>query len=236
MKGNYLKIRNDIFEALMRTRIPGESRQILDCIIRKTYGFNKSEETITLAQFHEATGIKKSHIYRGIDKLREMNIVPQKGKDVYRINTTTASWKPLPKKVTVPQKGKECSPKREKPFPKKGTFSDDPKDTLKDTLKDIKDVLAYWNSKKITVHRELTPKMKGHIVARMERYSLEEIKQKIDNYEWSYNSKETWWTQKWALSKLLTQETAERFWPDNFDKADLMKSTKTDNKEQYKGF
>ena len=40
-ENGYTSIANDIVEALAGIRIPGEARQCLDVILRKTYGWNK---------------------------------------------------------------------------------------------------------------------------------------------------------------------------------------------------
>jgi len=57
-ENGYTPIANEIMEALCRIRIPGEERQVLDCILRKTYGWNKCEDAISLTQFMEMTGLK----------------------------------------------------------------------------------------------------------------------------------------------------------------------------------
>ncbi len=94
----------------------------------------------------------------------------------------------------------------------------------------IKELFDYWNAKGVMVHRNLTTKIKGHLNSALEHSSVEDIKGKIDNYEWSYSSPNSWWTQKWSLDKLLTQTTAERFWPDNFEKKDMMNNKKDTGK------
>ena len=58
-ENGYTPIANEIMDALCRIRIPGEERQVLDCIFRKTYGWNKCEDSISLTQFMEMTGLKK---------------------------------------------------------------------------------------------------------------------------------------------------------------------------------
>jgi len=75
----YTAISNEIMEALGRTRIPGEARQILDVILRKTYGWNKLTDSISLSQFVECTGISKPHVSMGIKKLLSMNLITKKG-------------------------------------------------------------------------------------------------------------------------------------------------------------
>ena len=54
-ENGYTAIANEIMEALCRHRIPGEDRQVLDVIFRKTYGFNKIEDYISLSQFVDMT-------------------------------------------------------------------------------------------------------------------------------------------------------------------------------------
>lgn len=71
----YTKIANELLEALAKIRIPGEARQVLDVIIRKTYGFNKSADLISLSQFVFFTGLKRPNVVRAIKKLLEMNVI-----------------------------------------------------------------------------------------------------------------------------------------------------------------
>ncbi|MCK5610008.1 replication protein [Candidatus Pacearchaeota archaeon] len=104
LENGYLKIANELVEALSRVRIAGEANQILWTIIRKTYGFNKKEDAISLSQFTLATGLKKQHVSRAIAKLRDINIIIKKDDGPickYSINKDYSSWTPLSKKVTT---------------------------------------------------------------------------------------------------------------------------------------
>lgn len=105
-ENGFTRIANDILEALARIRIPGEARQILDVILRKTYGWGKKEDHISLSQFHEATGIKKPSIIRAIKQLLAMKliIVSEKANakgQVYAFKKDFDSWQPREKRVTV---------------------------------------------------------------------------------------------------------------------------------------
>lgn len=101
----YTAIAHRILEALARTRINGEARQILDVILRKTYGFHKTEDEIALSQFCQATGLKKNSACRGIEKLELMRIITVHEKvntaKRYGLNKDYDSWLPLPKKRTI---------------------------------------------------------------------------------------------------------------------------------------
>ena len=114
-ENGYTAIANEIMDALIKYRIPGEQRQCLDYIIRKTYGFNKKEDMISNSQFVRATGLNKSHICRAINGLIDKNIVAKKGNKhipSYRFNKNYNQWKVLPKKVTVAKKGNKVLPKK----------------------------------------------------------------------------------------------------------------------------
>ena len=125
VENGYVKISNEIFDALAHTRIPGEARQVLDVILRKTYGWNKKADQISLTQFMEHTGLSKVHVCQAINKLEKMNLiireaVTEKGNDslpkkvtlivTYGLQKNFDEWKPLPKKVTVTEKGNKSLP------------------------------------------------------------------------------------------------------------------------------
>ncbi len=115
IEDGYTKIADELLEALARTRIPGEAMQILLTIFRKTYGFNKKSDAISLSQFHLATGIHKPNICRSLNQLIAINMIIKKenvATTEYRINKDYSLWKPLSKKrtlseVIMPVLGKE---------------------------------------------------------------------------------------------------------------------------------
>lgn len=68
-------------DALCRIRIPGEEMQVLNVILRKTYGWNKCEDAISLSQFVEMTMIKKPNVVRAIQGLLSKKIISVIEKD-----------------------------------------------------------------------------------------------------------------------------------------------------------
>ncbi len=122
VENGYLKIANELFEALIRIRIPGEARQMLDLIIRKTYGHNKKTDRISTTQIMEATSLNRRSVYKARRKLKEMNLitVSEKGESyivTYAINKHYKTWKVPPKKERQAggylQKRSLVSPKKE---------------------------------------------------------------------------------------------------------------------------
>lgn len=115
LENGYLKIANNVMEALARIRTPGEARQIVDVIIRKTYGFNKKEDNISLSQFSLATGLKKPNVIRALQKAIKINLIIKKDNSKatkYRFNKDFDSWKPLSKKIIVIKKDNKSLSKK----------------------------------------------------------------------------------------------------------------------------
>jgi len=113
IENGHTDIANEILDNLMKIRIPGEARQILDCILRKTYGWHKKSDKISISQFYEATKIKKPNIIRAIKLLLSMNLVIKKDNGIiekdndipeYRFNKDFETWKPLSKKIMLSKK------------------------------------------------------------------------------------------------------------------------------------
>ena len=109
-ENGYVAIASELFDALARTHLSGYQRQVLDVIIRKTYGYNKKEDSISLSQFVKLTGLKKQHICRAISDLLIRNIITKKDNDIansYGILKNYDLWKTLPKlvkaKVSLPK-------------------------------------------------------------------------------------------------------------------------------------
>ena len=103
----YTKIANEILDALCRFRIPGEQRQCLDFILRKTYGYHKKEDAISNSQFCEGTGLLKGNVTRALKELSEKQLVikSDNGKyPTYRFNKNYTEWRELSKKQPVIKK------------------------------------------------------------------------------------------------------------------------------------
>lgn len=75
LEDGYIRIATEIWEALTRHRIAGEQRQCLDFIIRKTYGWNKKMDQISITQFEKATGLKRASVHRALKTLKFKNII-----------------------------------------------------------------------------------------------------------------------------------------------------------------
>lgn len=108
----YTAIANELLEALCKIRIPGESTQVFLTILRKTYGYKKVVDKISLSQFVEATGLKKPNICRALKQLQTLNVihidklVDQNDNTysiMYRINKHYATWETEKRKKSRPE-------------------------------------------------------------------------------------------------------------------------------------
>jgi phage replication O-like protein O len=137
----FTKISNEILEALARIRISGEARQVLDTILRKTYGFQKKEDIISLSQFSLATGLNQPATARAINKLKTMNLIIKKDNRKIGLQKNFDLWKPLSKKITIIKKDNFIDKKDNKPLSKK-IHTKDIYTNTKDTItKDNKDTV-----------------------------------------------------------------------------------------------
>ena len=146
----YTAIANTIMDALCRIRIPGEEMQVLNVILRKTYGWKKCEDAISLSQFVEMTGMNKPHIIQSIKGLllKKVIIVTENGNAVvkaYKFNKDYDKWVPLPKKVILPKTVKSVTENGNSSLPK--TVPTKEKKNLKEK-KEIytADFLTFWEA------------------------------------------------------------------------------------------
>ena len=125
-ENGYTRIANEIVDRLCSHRLPGQEWQVLWVIIRKTYGFKKKKDMISLSQFSESTTIDRRKIPALLNSLLAKNIilktVTNKGDTeaiYYGIQKDYESWQVSPKKVTAPK----VSPKKVQGVPQKGVKS-----------------------------------------------------------------------------------------------------------------
>jgi len=107
-ENGYVPIANEIMDALCKAYIPARERQCLDFIIRKTYGFGKKTDDISLSQFEKGTGLQRRNIREYLSSLVEKNIIgmlpnqhTQDGKtqhkpSTYWFNKKYTEWKAEP--------------------------------------------------------------------------------------------------------------------------------------------
>ena len=69
LENGYLKIANELWDALMQFPMSDHRWRILMTIMRKTYGFNKKQDAISLSQISKMTGIDRSNVCKTLKEL-----------------------------------------------------------------------------------------------------------------------------------------------------------------------
>lgn len=108
-ENGYTSISNEIMEILAKTYIPSQARQLLDVIIRKTYGYNKKIDQIPTKQFMQATGLNKLAISRARKYLLVSKMITVIKSDTsqilsYSFQKDYEKWKQVSKMIPVSNK------------------------------------------------------------------------------------------------------------------------------------
>lgn len=97
--GNYTRIVNKVIEELVKTPLLGTELAICLFVIRKTYGFNKKEDEISLTQFEQALQRSRPTIVKALKRLQLVNILKlvksgdsKKQSNVWAFNKYYSSW------------------------------------------------------------------------------------------------------------------------------------------------
>jgi phage replication O-like protein O len=185
-ENGYTSIANEIMDALISYRLPGEQRQILDSIFRKTYGFNKKIDAISLSQFVEMTGLKKPAVIRAIKGLLSKKIISVIKKDnvpahVYGFNKNYEQWKPLSKKITL---SKKIISVIKKDNPSLSFLSTTKDNTTKDTITKEKEKLIFpvWLDKKIwSEYKKHRQRLKAPMTIYAEKLAIDKLTKLISD-------------------------------------------------------
>ncbi|MEW6417625.1 MAG: replication protein [Nitrospirota bacterium] len=244
VEDGYTKIANELLEAMARIRIPGEPRQVFDVVLRRTYGFNKKADAISLSQFCLATGLKRNTICRAVQKLLSLNLITKKEttlSTLYAINKDFETWKPLPKKrlvvpkkrIIITKKENNCTQKRDiqKKYKKK-------KKNISSEILELSNLLADKILINNPKHRSLSNGKREKTVlrwtedidklVRIDKQSVEDIRLTI---EWS--QEDPFWKQnilsaeklrqKWDQLYLKAKEARKNLKPSYEDPIDKLK-------------
>lgn len=111
IENGYTKIANELLDALCAVSLSGHEWNVVNAIIRKTYGYNKKEDWVTNTQIMKLTGQTQQKVSQAKRKLVEKNIVTENGNKI-SLNKDYEKWVELPKTVTrVTENGNKQLPK-----------------------------------------------------------------------------------------------------------------------------
>ncbi len=144
----HIDISNEVAEQMAKLHLSGNEWQIIWVVLRKTWGWHKKEDTISLGQFAKFTGLSRVSCYEAIQKLLpKMVLLANKDTYItkYRFNKLYNEWtvtengnsnKVLPKTVIgVTENGNRVLPKTvTKLLPKKGHTKEKKETYTKETI------------------------------------------------------------------------------------------------------
>lgn len=71
----YTRIANELLDAVIACRFSARQFAIVMAVIRRTYGFNKKSDEISLSQFESMTGIAKRNVCVVLQELQDMGVL-----------------------------------------------------------------------------------------------------------------------------------------------------------------
>ena len=207
INNGHIDIANELAEALTKVNLSGYQYRIIWCIFRKTYGWHKSTDKISLTQFEKMTGIERRHIQRALRKLESLNMIiidRNSYINTYKFNSHYDTWKIIdsakigtsakigakvvPKEATLIVPKEVHTKEKKETIQKKDIYrSDDSiddfykEDKNKETKKQIEEIVSYLNEKTGKNFRSNKADTIKTITARLnEGYKIDDLKKAID--------------------------------------------------------
>lgn len=94
-ENGHIDIPHELAEALMRVNLSGYYYRIIWCIFRKTYGWHKDRDGISLTQFQNMTGLDRRHVNRTLKNLEDMDMIlvdRSSHINIYKFNGDYERW------------------------------------------------------------------------------------------------------------------------------------------------
>lgn len=94
-ENGHTDIANEIMENFARLHLSGNEWQILVTVLRKTYGWHKKEDEISLSQFQEATTLSRPAVCKALKALVAKCVLvakQQPGTNIYYFNKDYTKW------------------------------------------------------------------------------------------------------------------------------------------------
>lgn len=252
--GSYTKVANRILEELVKIPLLGAELSICLFVIRKTYGFNKKEDQISLSQFQE--GVKRSRptVVKALKNLRLVNILKLvkvgssiSQKSLWSFNKYYRTWqlvKPpelvkemtptgkekLKKLVKTPKHTKENTKDKQKKGEKK---SPTPKERASFFFKGITDFIQKVNSPEAEQLKEL-------LTLASAEYGVDTLQKKKSFWEEIVAFGDYWQErdqlgkrERWQLQKTFEVEKRLRTWFRNKHEWSRKSNTNSTKKPNY---
>lgn len=91
-ENGYVPIANELYEQIIKVDLLGSELRVLLFFIRKTYGYNKKSDRISLTQFEAGTGISRPTVVKALKNLILRNMLVKTALLVYTLNKQYETW------------------------------------------------------------------------------------------------------------------------------------------------
>lgn len=101
----FARLANELLDALLRAGLSGNQWKVGMAIVRKTYGFNKTEDDLSASQIATMCDIARPHAATALNQLAARNIInkrPGRYGSIVGIQKDYRRWLPLPGKTDEP--------------------------------------------------------------------------------------------------------------------------------------
>lgn len=98
LENGYIRIASELIDQLLRINLSAYQNRVLLAIIRKTYGYNKKEDWVSVSQLVGMTGMRQSHVSRTKKELLQRKLVTSLGNKM-GIQKDSSLWCNIPNQV-----------------------------------------------------------------------------------------------------------------------------------------
>lgn len=91
VENGYLRIANELYEALIGAELTRNQAKVAHAIVRKTYGFNKPFDRITDSQLGELTRLPRQKVNKAKNELLMMGVLTRVGREI-GLNGVISDW------------------------------------------------------------------------------------------------------------------------------------------------
>ena len=206
LEDGHTRIANELLERIMGLPISGGEFRVMLSVVRRTYGWGKTGDRISLTQFQKMTGLGRPAVCKSIKKLVSFRIL-LKVLSHYKINKNWEQWVVSKRKLVSNwkrpsiQSGTKVVSKRIPTKEIKETYT-------KEMMDAAKRVLSHLNNKANKQFREIEVHL-HRIAARIKGGATEEDCIRV------INSKVKQWRKNQKMESYIRPKTL--FGPDNFE-------------------
>ena len=181
-ENGHVDIANEIVEHLARYRLSGQEWQVIWVILRKTWGWHKKKDSLSLGYIAKMTLMKRPTVARAIKKLLNKSVIKKDNSfiNIYMFNKDYESWKSVIKKDTtrkvLSKKITGVIKKDNKSVIKKDTTT---KETTKETIQKkrgdvFKKVWKDYKAMRTKIRRPMTLRAEELIINELNKLAIDE--------------------------------------------------------------